>query len=275
MSEAARPIVFLTDYGLEDEFVGICHAVMARIAPASRVIDLTHAIPPQDVLRGALSLLRASRYLPAEAVVLGVVDPGVGTERRPVAVETSERGRLLVVPDNGLGSLVWRADGGIARAVHVESPDVVLAPVSATFHGRDVFAPAAAHLAGGTPLEALGPELDPSSLIELGLPEAAVEPGQVAAEVLGVDRFGNVETSARGEHLVAAGLAGEPRLGVEAHGVEWEAARARVFAEIPEGRMGVVVDSSGWLAVVLNRGSAAEVLRVVPGDPLSLRRPAG
>jgi S-adenosylmethionine hydrolase len=269
-----RPIVFLTDYGLEDEFVGVCHAVMARIAPDAPVIDLTHAIPPQDVLRGALSLLRAAPYLPADAVVVAVVDPGVGTERRPIAVET-RGGRPMVVPDNGLGSLVWAAEGGVARAVEIRSPRVVLTPLSATFHGRDVFAPAAAHLAAGTALEELGPALDPSTLVELARPEAAVEEGRVATEVLGVDRFGNVQLSASPADLRAAGLDAAGRVSVEARGGTWTAARAETFAEVLEGALGLIEDSSGRLAVVVNRGSAAESLGLVAGDPVELGRPAG
>jgi hypothetical protein len=269
-----RPIVFLTDYGLEDEFVGVCHAVMARIAPDRTVIDLTHAIPPQDVLRGALSLLRAAPYLPPEAVVVAVVDPGVGTERRPIAVETPT-GRSIVVPDNGLGSLVWAADGGVVRAVEIRSPAVVLTPLSATFHGRDVFAPAAAHLAEGMALADLGPPIDPSTLVQLERPEAAVEKGQVATEVLGVDRFGNLQLSATSEDLDAAGLAGLARIGVAARGGTWTAPRAETFAQVPEGALGLIQDSSGRLALVVNRGSAAESLGLLAGDPVELGRPAG
>src|SRR5919198_5551754 len=172
-----RPIVFLSDYGLEDEFVGICHAVIARVSPESTVIDLSHAVPPQDVLRGALLLGRSIRYLPADAVVLAVVDPGVGTPRRPVAVETTEGGQLLVGPDNGLLSLAWAERSGVARAVEISQPEVILEPVSATFHGRDIFAPAAAHLASGSDLAALGPDVGPASLAVLEVPVPGVEPG--------------------------------------------------------------------------------------------------
>ena len=143
----SRPIVFLTDYGRSDAFVGICHGVMARIAPDARVIDLTHAVPRQDVLRGAVELARAVPYMPADAVYVAVVDPGVGSDRRAVAVAAGAS--LLVGPDNGVLSLAWDALGGVTEAVEIASPAVVLAPVSRTFHGRDIFAPAAAHLAAG------------------------------------------------------------------------------------------------------------------------------
>ena len=266
-----RSIVFLSDYGLEDEFVGICHAVMARISPDSAVIDLTHSVPPQDVLRGALVLGRSIRYLPTDAVILAVVDPGVGTARRPVAVETSRGGQLLVGPDNGLLSVAWAERGGVARAVVISSPKVVLEPVSATFHGRDVFAPAAAHLAAGLPLSELGLEVDPASLASVQPPGPGVEEGRIDAEVLSVDRFGNVQLSARLRHLEEAGLAGATRLDVVARGGRTSVRRAATFGEVTEGEFGLIVDSGGWVALVLNRGSAAEALGLAPGDSLAIR----
>jgi S-adenosylmethionine hydrolase len=267
----ARSIVFLSDYGLEDEFVGICHAVIARISPASPVIDLTHAVPPQDVLRGAVVLARSIPYLPADAVVLAVVDPGVGTPRKPVAVETMQGGQLLVGPDNGLLSLAWEERGGVARAVEIAEPNVVLEPVSATFHGRDVFAPAAAHLAAGTRLSDLGPPVDPSSLVVASLPVAGVEPGRIDAEVLGVDRFGNVQLSAGLGDIERAGLAGSNRLRVLTRGGATAVRLAATFGDVAEGEFGLIVDSAGRLAVVLNRGSAAEALDVKPGDWLGVQ----
>jgi S-adenosylmethionine hydrolase len=266
-----RPIVFLSDYGLEDEFVGICHAVIARISPGSTVIDLSHAIPPQDVLRGALVLGRSIRYLPAEAVVLAVVDPGVGTARRPVAVETSSGGQLLVGPDNGLLSMAWRERGGVARAVEISQQHVMLEPVSVTFHGRDVFAPAAAHLAAGKDLAELGSDVDPASLIVLGAPVPGVEPGRIDTEVLGVDRFGNVQLSARLDHLERAGLAGVNRLQVISRAGSTSVRPAATFGDVTEGEFALIVDSGEMLAIVLNRGSAAEALGLAPGDSLAVQ----
>jgi hypothetical protein len=266
-----RPIVFLSDYGLEDEFVGICHAVIARISPASPIIDLTHAIPPQDVLRGALVLSRSIRYIPTDAVILAVVDPGVGTPRRPVAVETSQGGQLLVGPDNGLLSLAWAERGGASRAVEIVEPSVILEPVSATFHGRDIFAPAAAHLAKGASLPELGPEADPVSLVEVHPPAPGVESGRIDAEVFGVDRFGNVQLSAGLDHLERAGLAGAMRLEAVAREDSTPVRRAATFGDVNEGEFALIVDSGGLLAVVLNRGSAAEALGVSPGDSLTIQ----
>ena len=201
---------------------------------------------------------------------MAVVDPGVGTERRPVAVETAGPAHLLVGPDNGLLSLAWRAAGGAVRAWIIASPDVVLAPISTTFHGRDVFAPAAARLAAGLDPDRLGPAVDPASLAEVEVPAPAVEPGRVDSEVLSVDRFGNLQLSARPEDLVAAGLGGE-LLRIISRGEPSLLRRATTFADVAEGEVGVIVDSAGWLSVVINRGSAAEALGLGAGDPVSLR----
>lgn len=266
-----RPIVFLSDYGLEDEFVGICHAVIARISPTSPVIDLTHAIPPQDVLRGALVLGRSIRYLPTDAVVLAVVDPGVGTPRRPVAAETLQGSQLLVGPDNGVLSLAWAERGGVARAVEIVEPSVILEPVSATFHGRDIFAPAAAHLADGVSLSQLGPDVDPASLAEVHPPVPGVETGRIDAEVFGVDRFGNVQLSAGLDHLERAGLPGAIPLEAVTRGRATPVRRAATFGDVNEGEFALIVDSGGRLALVLNRGSAAEALGLAPGDPVAIR----
>lgn len=268
-----RPIVFLSDYGLEDEFAGICHAVIARISPESPVIDLTHAVPPQDVLRGALVLGRSIRYLPIDAVLLAVVDPGVGTPRRPVAIEASRGGQLMVGPDNGVLSLAWAERGGVARAVEISSSAVRLEPVSATFHGRDIFAPAAAHLAAGMPLSDLGPHVDPGSLAEVRPPVPGVEAGRIDAEVLGADRFGNVQLSAGPEHLDEAGLGQATRLDVLSRSGPVSVRRAATFGEVAEGEFALIVDSGDRLAIVLNRGSAAEALGLAPGDSLSIQAP--
>jgi S-adenosylmethionine hydrolase len=271
----ARPIVFLSDYGLEDEFVGICHAVMVRISPESRIVDLSHAVPPQDVLRGALTLHRAIHFLPIEAVVVAVVDPGVGTPRRPIAVETIQGGRILIGPDNGVLSLAWAEVGGVAKAVEIASTTVVLEPVSRTFHGRDIFSPAAAHLARGTALEELGPSVDPRALTSLPMPRASVEPGEIDAEVLAIDRFGNVQLSGRAEDLVAGGMEG--LTGLELQAGEWSTRvrRVQTFGDVVEGEFGLMVDSAGWLAVVINRGSAAEALGLRVGDPVTVRASTG
>src|ERR687888_556666 len=193
----ARFVTFLSDYGLQDEFVGTCHGVIKRIAPDVQIIDLTHGIPPQDVLHGALVLAKALEYVPP-GIHLAVVDPGVGTARRPLALEDGE-GRLYVGPDNGLLVPAAEAGGGIVAAHELVNPAYALQPVSRTFHGRDLFAPAAAHVALGVPLEELGPPLDPEVLVRLGLPEPEFEAARVGARALYVDRFGNVQLNLAGE----------------------------------------------------------------------------
>jgi S-adenosylmethionine hydrolase len=266
--------VFLSDYGLEDEFVGICHAVMVRISPESRIIDLLHAVPPQDVLRGALTLHRAIPFLAIEAVVVAVVDPGVGTPRRPIAVETVHGGRILIGPDNGVLSLAWAQAGGVAKAVEIASSAVILEPVSRTFHGRDIFSPAAAHLARGMALESLGPSLDPRSLMALRLPRASVEPGEIDAEVLSIDRFGNVQLSARAEDLAAGEMEGLSDLELQAGEWSTKVRRVETFGDVVEGEFGLIVDSTEWLAVVIYRGNAAEALALAVGDPVTILKPA-
>ena len=266
--------MFLSDYGLHDEFVGLCHAVIARIAPRARVIDLTHGIAPGDLRRGAQTLRDAVAYLPDGAVILAVVDPGVGTKRRAVAVRTGS-GRVLVGPDNGLLCPAWEADGGAVQAVEISAPGVVLSPVSPTFHGRDVFAPAAAHLAAGSPLERLGPPVDPATLVRLIVPAARVKPGEIATEVLGVDRFGNVQLSAKGGDLRAAGLEAMPTIEIQSDDVVALACPAATFAGVEPGSLGLVVDSAGRLALVVNRGSAAADLGLDSGDAITLRAARG
>ena len=263
MSGAARPIVFLTDYGLLDEFVGVCHGVAARIAPAARVIDLTHSIPAHDVLRGALALGRATPFMPEDAVYVAVVDPGVGSDRRAVAIEAGT-GALLVGPDNGVLSLAWASLGGVVQAREVTSGTVRAAQVSQTFHGRDVFVPAAAHLAVGFPLAEVGPELEPSTLQSLDVPGPMVATGAIGARVIGVDRFGNVQLNVEPSHLRSAGLG--DTLNVSGRAVRL----VGTFTDVPRGSLAAIVDSQNHVALVVNRGNAAEMLALVEGAVLVL-----
>ncbi|MFC7545448.1 S-adenosyl-l-methionine hydroxide adenosyltransferase family protein [Plantactinospora sp. GCM10030261] len=248
-------ISFTTDYGLSDGFVAACHGVVARLAPPVRVIDVTHLIHPGDVRQGAAVLAQTVPHLPA-AVHLAVVDPGVGTARRPVAVETP--GGLLVGPDNGL--LPWAAEalGGVREVVELTNPEWFGDRVSYTFHGRDVFAPAAARLAAGAALAEAGPTVDPTALVRLPEPVVAAGDGWLEAEVLTVDRFGNVQLAAPGPAL--AGLGRTLRVG----GVP--AVRGDTFAAAPPGGLVAYVDSADRVAIAVNGGRAAVVLTVEPGD---------
>ena len=187
-------ITFLSDYGLEDEFVGVCHGVIAEICPQARVIDLTHGVPRHDIRQGAVILAQSLPYLPV-GVHLAVVDPGVGADRRAVAITLSD-GRILVGPDNGLLSLAVEAGGGAAEAVDIGRSPFCLQPVSATFHGRDIFAPVAAALAGGRELTEAGSVIAAGGLTGLELPQPRRERGELVVHVLGIDRFGNVELDA-------------------------------------------------------------------------------
>ena len=258
-----RPIVFCTDYGLRDDFVGVCHGVIAKIAPDVRVIDLQHAIPRQDVMRGALVLSRAVPYMPEDSVYCAVVDPGVGSERRAIAVATAS-GALLVGPDNGVLSLAWEALGGAEDAYQISSPGIVLSPLSHTFHGRDVFAPAAAHLAIGTPIETIGPAVDTGALHVLEVMGPMVAPGAIGARVVGVDGFGNVQLNVTRAHLSDAGIEGTLRISA------FESPIVSTFNDLPPHSLGAIIDSQGFVALVVNQGSAAEMLHLGEGSTVVL-----
>ncbi|MFM8829326.1 MAG: S-adenosyl-l-methionine hydroxide adenosyltransferase family protein [Actinomycetota bacterium] len=267
----SRPLGFLTDYGPQTEHVGALHAVAATIAPGSDRIDLAHDVSPGDVRWGAILVDRLVRLMPRESVTTCVVDPGVGTTRRAVALEL-EWGKVVVGPDNGLLGLAAERLGPV-RAVEITSPDHMRQPVSATFHGRDIFAPAAAHLAEGVPLDALGPEIDPAVILRPHLPEAEAMPGTLEALVAGVDRFGNLALWATAEHLMAAGLVEGNRLWVaSAEGGRSQATLGRTFADVPRGALLAYIDSGGLLSVALNGGSAEDRLRATAGEIVALMR---
>jgi S-adenosylmethionine hydrolase len=261
----ALGVTFLSDYGLDDEFVGVCHAVIARIAPEARIIDLTHGIPRHDVRSGALALRRALPYA-APGVHLAVVDPEVGAERRSVALRTVEEDRLLVGPDNGLLSLAAARFGGAAEVVEIGRSALRLEPVSATFHGRDIFAPVAAALASGTALADAGDPLDPDELVTLDMPKARVEDGVLVAHALALDRFGNVMLDVEHGELSESGL----RLGRPVVVNDEPAHYASTFADVPAGALLLYEDAYRTLALAVNRGSAAEHLGVRIDDELRI-----
>jgi S-adenosyl-L-methionine hydrolase (adenosine-forming) len=270
MPTTGRTIVFLSDFGYRNEWVGICHAVMNRIAPASPIVDLSHGIPPLDVRGGAVLLVDSLPYLAADAIVLAIVDPSVGRDR-DVALEAAD-GRLVVEPDNGLLAPAASALGGVARAVEITSPEVVLTPVSPSFHARDVLAPAAAHLAAGADLATLGEAVEPATLVALAIPEPTVERGKIECEVLDLNRFGNVLLNVREAQLVQAGLDGAHEIQVDATSGAGRARRVATYADVASGDWGLIVDPRGWLSVVRgNPANAAEGLgSVAPGDPIWL-----
>ena len=267
-----RDVVFLSDLGIRDEAVGVCHAVIARIAPDCHVIDLTHGIPPMDVLHGALVLGHSLAYLAESAVVLAIVDPGVGTRRRAIAVETPA-GRCLVGPDNGVLSIAWAADGGIARAVEIDAGTVGLQPISPVVHGRDVFSPAAALLAAGRRLEDLGSPVEADELVALATTAPEIGPGRLVAEVLDVDRFGNIRLNVRPADLQSAGLA-DGSIWCESLALKKEVHRIETYGQVAQGAYALLVDAWGWISVIRDEGSAATQFAVGRGDRIWLAREA-
>jgi S-adenosyl-L-methionine hydrolase (adenosine-forming) len=260
-----RSIVFLSDFGYRNEWVGICHAVINRVVPGCPVVDLAHGIPPLDVRAGGLLLADSLPYIGHEAIVLAVVDPSVGRDR-DLAIRTGD-GRLFVAPDNGILHPSWRNAEGVASAVSISSPEIVLQPIAPSFHARDVLAPAAAHLARGVALEELGDPIDPETLVQLQLPDPIVERGRIECEVLDLNRFGNVQLNVRESHLAAAGLDRAERLSVEAHSGAAVAERVSTYADVDAEGWGLIVDPRGWLSVIRgNPANAAAGLGVGSGD---------
>lgn len=256
-------VTFLSDYGLDDDFVGVCHGVIARIAPDVRVIDITHGIGRHDMRAAALVLRRALEYMPA-GVHLAVVDPGVGSRRRAVALRCGDGDRLLVGPDNGSLWLAAQRFGGVAEAADIGRSPLRLEPVSASFHGRDIFAPVAAHLASGTELAQVGEPLDPAALVALELPRARVAPGGVIAHVLHADGYGNVVLDAEAEDLAAAGLRPGEALMVGRRPAHY----ATTFADVPAGELLLYEDGYRVVSLAVNRGSALAALRLARDDEI-------
>jgi len=255
-------LTLLTDYGQGDEFVGVCHGVIRTIAPETPIVDVTHGIPRHGVRHGALVMRNALPYLPV-GVHVAVVDPQVGTERRAVALRCGD-GRALVGPDNGVLSLAWERAGGVTEAVDISRSPHRLEPVSATFHGRDVFAPVAAHLAAGSPLAEAGDPLDPAELVALTLPVASVEDASARAHVLIVDRFGNAALNlGHGDLLRVGGTIGS-QVEVESAGRSREATVVQTFADVDPGELLLYEDAWGWVALAVNRGDAAAQLGLEP-----------
>ena len=265
-----RFVSFLTDYGHQDEFVGVCKAVMLALAPELTIIDITHDVPAHDVKSGALTLVRAVQYLP-DGIVLGVVDPGVGTDRRAIAVET-ESGYFLG-PDNGLLAPAVAMIGGAHRAVSLTSEDHHLASPGPTFAGRDIFAPAAGYLASGVPLDELGEEIDPIGMTPglVSLPNE--EGGTIVGEVWWVDRFGNCQLNIDPAELQRLGvdIGGrlELRFGDQARMVRW----VQTYADAKPSELVVLVDSYGLTSVALDRRSAAQELGLHAGSGITVVPP--
>jgi hypothetical protein len=260
-------VTFLSDFGTADDFAGICHGVINLICPEAQVIHLTHGIMPQAIGQGARVLAGAMPYLPV-GVHLAVVDPGVGSQRRAIALRTAD-GRRFVGPDNGLLIPAADACGGVVEAVSITNPQIMLQPVSRTFHGRDVFSPAAARLAGGMPLSDLGPPIDPAHLVRRETPDHRIEGGIVHAPVQYIDRYGNIQLA------VSAGeLDGLFQLGrmaeIDTGDDRYYARCSDTFTDVGPGEFVLYEDASGLLSLALNRGNAAELTAAEVGDRISI-----
>jgi S-adenosyl-L-methionine hydrolase (adenosine-forming) len=264
-----RPITFLSDYGYDDEFAGVCRAVIAQIAPGAPLIDLSHGIARQDVRQGAIVLANALPSCPP-GVHLGVVDPGVGSPRRAVAVAAAES-RVLVGPDNGLLSRALDRLGGALDAVELSRSPFRLEPVSASFHGRDLFAPVAAHLALGAHLEEAGEAIDPASLTGLALPSPRIAPDEIVAHAIHVDGYGNVTLDLDTSMLADGPLRPGDALEVRAPDGRFDAVWTRTFANVDPGDMLLFEDSSGALALAVGGGDAAGLMNLQPEREVTLR----
>ena len=259
----ARFITFLTDFGLQDDFVGACHGVMKRIAPDVQIIDITHGIAPQAVLRGALTLANTLPFMP-EGVHLAVVDPGVGGTRRPLALR-DRQGRIHVGPDNGLLIPAVEKLGGISEAHELANPEYALDSVSRTFHGRDLFSPAAAHLASGVALSELGPPIDPDALARLDLPQPEVGTTRIQCTVISIDRFGNVQLNLDRSHLEQARIVPGTRVELQVGPERYYAVAARTFADARPGDIILYEDAYRNIAIAINGGNAAAMFAISEG----------
>ena len=260
-------ITFLSDFGLKDDFVGTCHGVIKRIAPEAEIIDITHGIPPQSVLQGALVLANTIGFMPV-GVHLAIVDPGVGGPRRPLVLRDKE-GRTYVGPDNGL-LLPAASREGIEVAHELANPEYALESISRTFHGRDLFSPAAAHLALGVPLSELGPPVDPDGLVRLDLPEPIVVDGAIHATFLYVDSFGNIALNLDRDDVEALGILTGSRVELELSGERYYAVMARTFADARPGDVILYEDSYKKMSLAISRGSAARMLHASPGQKIRI-----
>ena len=258
-------VTLLTDYGLDDEFVGVCHGVIRRIAPDVDIIDVTHGIPRHGVREGAITLRNALPYMPP-GVHVGVVDPQVGTERRALALRCAEDDRVLVGPDNGLLSLAWERFGGVVEAVDISRSRHRLEPLSATFHGRDLFAPVAAALASGEPLGDAGEPLDPAELETIELPTPRRDGDALVAHAIARDGYGNVALNVGHADVIEAGIRlGDP-VDVSGHA----GLVVQTFADVPADQLLLYEDAWGGLALAVNRGDAAALLGLAPDSEVRL-----
>lgn len=260
-------LTFLTDYGLEDAFVAACHGVALQIAPKTRVIDITHLVPPGDIRRGAAVLAQTVGYLPP-AVHVAVVDPGVGTARHGVAIAAGDS--VFVGPDNGLLSWAVTAAGGAVRAFSLTNSGLWLGQVTPTFHGRDIFMPVAAHLAADAELAAAGEEIDVGDLVTLPTPARLVRDGTAEGEVLTVDRFGNIQLAITGADAAEIGVKPGGTVLVHFGHRQLILPYREMFGAVATGELVAYTDSAGLVSIAVNGGNAAQRLGLPPGARVSI-----
>jgi S-adenosyl-L-methionine hydrolase (adenosine-forming) len=263
-------VTFTSDYGLDDVFVGVCKGVVAQISPHVHVLDVCHLVAAQDVEQGATSLAAAIPFLPV-AINLALVDPMHGSSARGVVLETAD-GSLLVGPDNGILSLAWDERGGIVRAVEIVNPALWLDTVHATFRGRDIFAPVAAHLANGAPLDDVGPAVDPEALRRLPVRSVVVDDDHVHAEVNLVDHFGNVSLNLARSDLEAAGIRFGDTVELRCNGRTLVVPFTATYGDVSRGRLTLCEDSFRAIMLAVNAGHASRELRVARGEPVVIAR---
>ena len=256
-------ITLLTDFGEKDGYPGIMQGVIYSIAPDARVVDLSHSVHPQGIFEGSLALLRAMPYFPAGSVHVGVVDPGVGTERLPIAARLGQQ--FFVGPDNGLVTSILEyteRGGGETYFVHLDRPGFWLPTVSKSFHGRDIFAPVGAHLANGVPLEEVGTPIEHVNRLYIPQPDP-LDKGW-SGEVIHIDHFGNVATNIRANHLLAFNSF---HIKLNDHTID---RFINSYGDAEEGDLIALIDSSGYLSLAVVNGRAADVLETQSGDTLEV-----
>ncbi|HVQ93229.1 MAG TPA: SAM-dependent chlorinase/fluorinase [Mycobacteriales bacterium] len=270
---ATRPdwVTFLSDYGLEDHLVGVCKGVVAQIAPHVRIIDICHQVTAQSVRIGASMLAESISHMPPLAVHLVLVDPARANAARPVAIRCAG-GAIFVCPDNGVSSLAWDEVGGVVEVRELTNSALWEPNPSASFRGRDVFAPVAAHLASGLPMAELGPEVDPATLDSLESVAPYVHGDHVHGTVRMVDHFGNLALNVRRSDLEAAGIQLGDLIELRSSGKVMEVPFALAFGDVQAGRVAVCEDAFRAITVAVNSGRASQVLRAAPGDPVVLSR---
>ena len=262
-------ITLTTDFGLEDEYVGVLHGVMAGLAPQARVIDLCHAIRPQDTRQAAFILQAAAPYFPKGTIHLAIVDPGVGSNRQLLAIRAM--GQIFLGPDNGILT-PFLHDQLFEEAIVIDCPELYLAPLSATFHGRDILAPVAAALANGSGLSPLGSRAFKENLIKLASPILQIDRihGNIAGSVIHIDHFGNLTTDIRQGDL--AGIAADPASIQIFHKQQQVTGLASAYASLPDGQVLALIGSRGYLELAATNGNAAQILGAEVGDPIRVTR---